>query len=47
MFKEMLRQDDRQQFMDAMQKEIDDHLKGKHWQLVLRSAMPKNDIKIR
>ena len=41
-FKEMLRQDDRQQFIEAMQKEIDDHTKREHWQIILRSSMPKN-----
>ena len=41
-FKEMLRQDDRDQFVEAMQKEIDDHTKRKHWEIILRSEMPKD-----
>ncbi len=40
-FKEMLAQDDREQFVTAMQKEIDDHEKRNHWDIVLRSSMPK------
>ena len=37
----MLQQDDRQQFVTAMQKEIDDHTKRKHWEVILRSEVPK------
>ena len=43
-FKEMLQQDDKAKFVDAMEKEIDDHSKRKHWELILRSSMPK-DVK--
>ena len=43
-FKEMLQQDDKAKFVDAMEKEIDDHSKRKHWKLILRSSMPK-DVK--
>ena len=38
----MLQQDDRQQFVEAMQKEINDRLKCKHWEVILRSEVPKN-----
>ena len=37
----MLAQDDKAQFVTAMQKEIDDHKKRDHWDLVLCSSMPK------
>ena len=41
-FKEMLKQDDRAKFVDAMEKEISDHTSRKHWDIVLRSTMPKD-----
>ena len=37
----MLQQDDRNQFVEAMTKEIGDHMKRKHWEIVLRSQMPR------
>ena len=40
-FKEMLKQDDRARFVEAMEKEISDHTSCKHWDIVLRSTMPK------
>ena len=40
-FKEMLQQDDRNQFVEAMTKEIGDHTKRKHWEIVPRSQMPR------
>ena len=40
-FKEMLAQDDKAHFVTAMQKEIDNHKKRDHWDLVLCSSMPK------
>ena len=40
-FKEMLKQDDRSKFVDAMEKEISDHTSRNHWDIVLRSTMPK------
>ena len=38
-FKEMLQQDDRNQFVEAMTKEIGDHTKRKHWEIIPRSQM--------
>ena len=38
-FKEMLQQDDQNQFVEAMTKEIGDHTKRKHWEIVLTSQM--------
>ena len=43
-FKEMLQQDDKEEFVEAMKKEISDHTKREHWELVLRSDKPK-DVK--
>ena len=40
-FKEMLQQDDRNQFLEATKKEIGDHTKCKHWEIVTRSQMPR------
>ena len=40
-FEEMLHQDDRNQFVKATTKEIRDHTKRKHWEIVLRSQMPR------
>ena len=40
-FKDMLAQDAKAQFVTAIQKEIDDHDKHNHWDIVLRSSMPK------
>ena len=37
-----LRQPDREQFIEAMQKEIQDHEKRKHWVLVKRNQIPSN-----
>ena len=39
--KEMLQQDDRNKFVEAMTKEIGDHMKRKHWEMVLISQMPQ------
>ena len=36
-FKDMLQQDDRNKFVEAMTKEIGDHTKRKHWEIVPRS----------
>ena len=43
-FKEMLKQEDQESFVEAMQKEIYDHTKREHWEIILRSEMP-NDMK--
>lgn len=37
-----LQQPDRGKFMDAMEKEVDDHVERKHWSMILRSQMPKD-----
>ena len=39
--KEMLQQDYRDQFVEAMTKEIGYHTKRKHWEIVLISQMPR------
>ena len=40
-FKDMLQQDDRNQFVEAMTKDIGYHTKRKHWEIVPRSQMPR------
>jgi hypothetical protein len=40
-FKEMLQQDDRADFIKAMQKEIEDHQNRNHWSLTKRTSLPK------
>ena len=37
----MLKQDDQNKFVEAMTKEIGDHTKRKHWEIVPRSQMPR------
>ena len=39
--KEMIQQDDQNQFVEAMTKEIVDHTKSKHWEIIPRSQMPR------
>ena len=39
-FKDMLKEDDRADFIKAMAKEIEDHEKRGHWVAVLRLSMP-------
>ncbi|MEY3108605.1 MAG: hypothetical protein RL730_956, partial [Actinomycetota bacterium] len=41
-FREMLKQEDRIQFVNAMEKEIDDHVRREHWEIIPRSMMPKD-----
>ena len=36
-FKEMIQQDDHNQFVEAMTKDIGDHMNRKHWEIVPRS----------
>ena len=43
-FKEILQQDDKEEFIEAMKKEFNDHTKRGHWELILHSDKPK-DIK--
>ena len=40
-FKEMVFQDNKEHFVTAMQKEIDDHTKRNHWDVVLCSLISK------
>jgi hypothetical protein len=40
-YKQAMEQDDREDFLDAMEKEIADHTKRGHWIIVPRSSMPK------
>jgi histone deacetylase 1/2 len=39
--KEAMRQPDREKFIEAMKKEIQDHTDNKHWKIVRRSLIPK------
>lgn len=39
--REILKQDDRMEFIEAMQKEVQDHVDRKHWTMISRSAIPK------
>jgi hypothetical protein len=43
-FREMLKQEDRDLFVDAMEKEISDHSRREHWEIIPRSLMP-DDMK--
>jgi hypothetical protein len=38
----MLKQEDRLDFVNAMEKEIDDHVRRDHWEIIPRSMMPKD-----
>ena len=40
-FTQAMRQDDRGLFLEAMEKEVQDHEKRDHWSLVLRSTIPR------
>ncbi|MCP4479271.1 MAG: hypothetical protein GY818_14390 [Planctomycetaceae bacterium] len=40
-FREMLKQEDSTEFIKAMQKEADDHEQRSHWEITLRSDIPK------
>jgi hypothetical protein len=40
-FREMLKQEDRDNFIEAMQVEIDAHQTREHWEIIPRSQMPK------
>ena len=39
-FREMLKQEDKKDFVEAMVKEIEDHEKRNHWEVVKRSSVP-------
>ena len=39
-FKEMMQQEDKGNFMEAMVKEVDDHVERRHWSMIPRSMMP-------
>ena len=43
-FKQAMDQPDRSDFLHAMEKEISDHSKRKHWELMPRSHLP-SDVK--
>ena len=43
---EALKQPDRAEFIKAMHKEIDDHVRRKHWKVVHKSTVPKGRIPI-
>jgi hypothetical protein len=40
-FCEILKQDDRDEFIEAMQVEVDTHQTREHWEIIPRSQMPK------
>jgi hypothetical protein len=40
-YHEAMKQDDAQQFREAMQKEVDDHVKHGHWEMIHVSDIPK------
>eukprot|EP00956_Cyclotella_meneghiniana_P008617 scaffold11745_cov39-Cyclotella_meneghiniana.AAC.1 len=40
-YSQAARQSDRQQFIEAMAKEVGDHEEREHWELVLRSTLPE------
>ena len=40
-YSQMLKLDDRALFIDAMRKEVEDHEKREHWQIVSRKDIPK------
>ena len=46
MLEEALRQPDHAEFIKAMHKELDDHISCKHWQVMSRTAAPRNRIPI-
>ena len=39
-FRNAMEQDDKLNFVDAMEKEISDHKRGKHWSMVHRDTLP-------
>ena len=41
-FREAMKQEDRLDFVAAMEKEIEDHESRKHWSIVKRSSLPKD-----
>ena len=41
-FRDAMKQEDKLSFADAMEKEILDHEKGKHWSIVRRDTLPNN-----
>lgn len=40
-FRKMVKQEDRDQFVDTMVKEVDHHTRRDHWEIIPRSMMPK------
>ena len=43
---EALKQPDREEFVKAMSKELEDHVRRKHWVVVPLSSVPRNKIPI-
>jgi hypothetical protein len=43
---EALRQPDREEFIKAMKKELNDHIDRKHWKVIPASAVPKHKVPI-
>jgi hypothetical protein len=41
---EALRQSDRDQFVEAIKKELNDHINRKHWKVIPASAVPKHKV---
>ena len=41
-FREMMKQDDRNEFIEAMQVEVDAHQTREHWEIIPRSQMPSD-----
>ena len=46
-FRNAMKQDDNLEFVDAMEKEISDHEKGKHWSMVHRDTLPHKSLPIK
>ena len=41
-FREAMKQEDKLEFIQAMEKEISDHEEGRHWSVVRRDTLPQN-----
>ena len=46
MLDEALQQPDREEFIKAMHKEINDHIRQKHWKVVTKTVIPKGRVPI-
>ena len=47
MFRNAMKQDDKLDFVDAMEKEISDHKRGKRWSIVHRDTLPNRERPIK